>query len=103
MRRFALGVLQLTPERFGAMILGDFLDAVGGYNEAETERMKSTAEIVRTATWFLWNTQVLENDRKMTPEAFWKFPWDKGQEPIEISDEKYEALVEEQKRIISGM
>ncbi len=65
-----------TPERFGEMLIVDFLDAMGGYNEAEFEKFKSNAELVRRSTALLWNIQVLPESR-LSPEELWPFVWDK--------------------------
>jgi hypothetical protein len=58
------------------MLVGDFLDAVGGYNEGESERIKSIAEIVRMSTTILMNIQLRKEDR-VTPHELWPFSWDK--------------------------
>jgi len=58
------------------MLVGDFLDAVGGYNEGESERIKSIAEIVRMSTTILMNIQLSKEDR-ITPHELWPFTWDK--------------------------
>lgn len=79
MKRFALGCLGYTPDRFGLMLVGDFLDAMAGYNEGENERIKSTAELIRTATTILRNTQPMEGG-PVTAQQLWCFPWDKEQE-----------------------
>jgi hypothetical protein len=79
MRRFALGALLYDPQRFGFMMVGDFIDALGGYNEAELERVKAVAEIVRKSTTLLWNIQVTEESR-LEPDKLWRFPWDKEEE-----------------------
>ena len=72
------------------MLVGDFLDAVGGYNEGESERIKSIAEIVRMSTTILMNIQLSKEDR-ITPHELWPFSWDK----ISV-DEKTEILSEEE-------
>jgi hypothetical protein len=71
------------------MLVGDFLDAMGGYNEGEFERMKSLSELVRTSSTLLWNTQV-EVQERLQPYELWPFSWDKFTEvKIEkISDEE---------------
>jgi hypothetical protein len=58
------------------MIVGDFLDAMGGYNEGENERVKSIAELIRRSTTFLVNTQPIKGGPLM-PQELWPFPWDK--------------------------
>jgi hypothetical protein len=58
------------------MIVGDFLDAMGGYNEGESERVKSIAELIRRSTTFLVNTQPIKGGPLM-PQELWPFPWDK--------------------------
>jgi hypothetical protein len=89
MRRLALGCLLYTPERFGSIMVGDFLDAMAGYNEAENERLKGTAELIRTSTTILVNIQLDKKDR-IKPQELWPFTWDKtDRDEIEIiSDEE---------------
>jgi hypothetical protein len=105
MRRFALGGLLYDPERFGKMLTGDFLDAMAGFNEAENERAKSLAPFIRTATWFLWNIQVLPEDKKDSPEGLWKFPWEKIEKAdgIIISDEDRKKVEDFQADTLSRM
>jgi hypothetical protein len=71
------------------MLVGDFMDAFAGYNETENERLKAIAELIRNATVLIWNTQVIEESRKM-PEELWPFSWDKstGREREIISTEE---------------
>ena len=76
MRRFALGCLYYTPGRFGEMLVGDFLDAMAGYNEGESERVKASAELIRMSTAILVNLQ-LERKDKVSAHDLWPFPWDK--------------------------
>jgi hypothetical protein len=83
MYRKALGAMNYTPERFGLMRVGDFFDALAGYNEAEDEKIKSIAEIIRTSTTLLWNTQQTEESAIKKPEQLWHFPWDKEEEEEE--------------------
>ena len=95
MRRFALGCLGYDPDRFSMMLVGDFLDAMGGYNEDVFDRFKEIAELIRTSTVKLWNVQVGEED-KMKAEELWPFPWDKkGKGIIEsISEEEYKKRLQ---------
>jgi hypothetical protein len=63
------------------------LDAMAGYNEADNDRIKVLASIVRTATLKLWNTQIIESDRIIDETEFWRFPWEKQDEvPGEKAD-----------------
>jgi hypothetical protein len=75
MRQFALGRLGYDPGRFAKMIVGDFFDAMAGYNEAETERFKRDAGLIRRATALLWNIQVSKEYRKEENEL-WPFRWE---------------------------
>lgn len=70
------------------MIVGDFMDAMAGYKEGESERIKSIAELIRTSTTLIWNTQVTEESR-MKPGELWKFGWDVAAEASseEVPDE----------------
>lgn len=79
MRRFALGVLRLKPDEFGRMMVGDFLDAVRGFNEEKTSHYKLQADLTRTAVTLLVHVQQKLEDR-ISAEEMWKFPWDKDSE-----------------------
>ena len=83
----------MLPDAFGKMMVGDFLDAMGGYNEAENERFRNYAELIRTQTAFLWNIQV-DKDSKMKPSELWPFPWDNNCiiQTTPISDEKRKEI-----------
>jgi hypothetical protein len=86
------------------MRVGDFMDAMIGYNEAELERVKAVAEIVRKSTALLWNIQVLEESR-LKPEELWFFPWDKAEvikeEPV--PDEVKKEIDNKHENILSNM
>jgi len=90
MRRFALGCLGYDPDRFGKMLVGDFLDAMGGYNEDAFDRFKEMAELIRLSTAKLWNIQVGLED-KLEVEELWPFPWDKKEKGVSetISEDEY--------------
>jgi uncharacterized protein (UPF0276 family) len=90
MRRFALGCLKYTPERFGLMLVGDFLDAVTGYREGENEKLKDTAELIRSSTTILLNIHLAKED-KVTAHELWPFPWDKE------ADIKIEVISQQEK------
>jgi hypothetical protein len=95
MRRFALGCLGYTPDRFGLMLVGDFLDAMAGFNEGENDRIKSTAELIRTATTILRNTQPMEGGA-LSAHQLWPFSWDKeAEEPVELAMSEEERLKRE--------
>ena len=103
MRRFALGALSYSPERFGEMLVGDFLDALGGYNEAENDRRKMMAELIRTSTWYLWNLQVDQAHKVNSPEELWPFKWDHendNDEGEEVSDENMREFQERQMKYL---
>ncbi len=65
------------------MRIGDMLDAYSGYTEAENERIKSLAYLIRTATLKLWNTQIIEKERIIDEAEFWPFPWEKRRQVSE--------------------
>jgi len=90
MRCFALGCLNYTPVRFGHSRIGDILDAMTGFIDAENDRIKALASIVRTATTKLWNTQIIESDR-LTEIKLWRFPWEK-QEDVPNNEANKEEL-----------
>lgn len=105
MRRYALGRLGIDAERFGKMMTGDFLDAMAGHSEGESERMKSLAELVRTSTMILWNTQIVEEKRITDPSELWKFSWEKEDEKTAEAPENSEerdAFIERQKKYLEG-
>jgi hypothetical protein len=91
MRRFAMGALLYTAERFGKVRVGDFLDAMTGFGEVENERIKRIAEIIRTSTALLWNVQQTNEKDLKKPEELWRFSWDKEEE------EQEDAISEEEK------
>ncbi|NLH53560.1 MAG: hypothetical protein GX459_12040 [Bacteroidales bacterium] len=103
MRRFALGCLGYTPDRFGRMLVGDFIDAMIGYNDAEYERVKALASIVRTATCKLWNIQVGRED-KLKENELWPLPWDKEEKGmrITIDEEELRKIEEIHESILNG-
>jgi hypothetical protein len=80
------------------MLVGDFLEAMAGYNEAESERVKSIAELVRTSTTLLLNIQLAKEDR-LTPRELWPFSWDKQIPP----NEETAVDIEEKKRMQQRM
>jgi hypothetical protein len=84
------------------MRVGDFLQAMEGYREAELERMKSTAELIRISTALLWNTQVKEEDR-LTASRLWPFPWERktSEEPESISEEERKKIDDAQAEILN--
>lgn len=94
MRRFALGVLRLRPADFGAMLLGEMLDAISGYNEQVYEEYRLRANLIRRATTYLVNIQLKEGDR-LTPAELWKMPWDiEEREPATVvSKEEYDDRI----------
>jgi hypothetical protein len=100
-------VLVYTPERFGLMRVGDFLDAMTGYNEAEIERVKSLAELMRIQTGLLWNVQVGVDD-KMDANKLWPLPWDKDgtghrAQGTEQEQEEVKKFEERQSGILNKM
>ncbi|MCX6303289.1 MAG: hypothetical protein NTW82_14020 [Bacteroidia bacterium] len=94
MREIALGRLLYTPARFGSMLVGDFLDALSGYIEGENNRMRSIAELIRTATTILWNKQI-GKENVLPAEQLWRFPWDSAN--IETEELGEESLKEREK------
>ena len=92
MRRFALGVLRLKPKEFGTMMVGDFLDAVRGYNAEKYDEYKVQAALTRTAVTLLVNIQLRREDR-VRAEDMWRFPWENEEgndKPAEITPEEIE-------------
>jgi hypothetical protein len=88
MKRFALGCLGYDMERFGIMRVGDFLDAMAGFNERENERIKTFAELLRVSTSILWNVQVGRKD-KLKAKDLMPLPWDKKDiQPVVFSEEE---------------
>lgn len=91
----------MSPSVFSKTIVGDFLDAMAGYNEGEMDRVKAIGNIVRSATLALWNVQVIEEDRLSNPEDLWKYPWEVERviSPAEKSKEETE-FEERQKKYL---
>lgn len=87
-------------EKLGRMRVGDLLDAIIGYNEGESERVKAVAELVRTSTWLLWNTQVKTEDKAMAPENLWRFGWDKKEASLKIPEEEKKRVNDEQEKFL---
>ncbi len=79
--------------------MGDFLDAMAGHNEAENERFKSLAELVRTSTAKLWNIQVACGE-KLTEEELWPFPWDEKVPVVKISNEQRKEVEDLHEKIL---
>jgi hypothetical protein len=87
------------------MRVGDFFDAMGGYNEGEGDRIRVFVEIIRKATVAMWNTQVAEESRLMA-EEFWPLPWDKKKKENvmeEIDDKEYERRKEASVNVITKL
>jgi len=83
------------------MRVGDFFDAMGGYNEAQGERIKILAELMRIATSLLWNIQVSKEDKRK-PIDLWPMPWDKNTEKYErISEEEYKKRMDKSIEILN--
>jgi len=101
MRRFALGVLSYDADRFGRMRVCDMLDAIVGYKNAEFEKIKNQAHIIRTATALLWNIQVDKGSR-LKEDELWPLPWDKKVEPIPMSEEERQKIIEFQTKLLNG-
>lgn len=91
MRRFAFGVLRMTPEGFGKMMLRDFLDAMGGYNEHRDESVKLFYNGIRAATYLA----VVKKEDNLTPQEFWKLPWDEQPKPRVVSREEIDKQIEQ--------
>lgn len=103
-----MGRLLYDAERLGRMRIGLMLDAMTGYNEGESERVKCVAELIRRSTWLLWNIQVGEDQKIMDPADMWRFPWEMKEngEKKELSDEEKQRakeFEERQKKILEGM
>jgi hypothetical protein len=105
MRRFALGCLNYTAERFGLTLVGDMLDAMAGFNEAETNRIKKLAVVVRDSTTILWNIQV-DKEHRLEPSQLWRFPWeiedeeDSGIDVQPLSEEQVKQMEDEFDRVL---
>lgn len=78
------------------------LDAMAGYSEAESDRIKALASVMRTATTKLWNIQVALED-KMTEEDLWPFPWEKAAviEKDSLTDEQSKEFQERQNKFLN--
>jgi hypothetical protein len=74
------------------MMVCDFIDAMVGYSEGEFEKIKNQAELIRTSTAILRNTQFEQKDR-LLPNELWPFTWDKN------GSVKVERISEEERKI----
>lgn len=104
MRRFMLGRLRFTPDELGRMKLRDIFDAVNGYNEEDDAKFRRLANLVRTATSVLWNTQVKEEAR-VDADELWRFAWEVEKCTEEEKDEYAEEkarLIERHKELLAG-
>lgn len=106
LRRFGLGVLRMSPADFGKMVVGDFLDTMGGYYEQKYEDHKFIANLVRTATTFLVNNPRKESEQYL-PKELWKMPWDEEEsKPVVVTKEEYEKRIKQAeeffKRTVNG-
>lgn len=63
------------------MRIGDFFDAVEGFFELETDRYRREAELIRTSTTYIVNTQPIEGGAR-TQKQLWPFAWDKEEEGV---------------------
>jgi hypothetical protein len=103
MRRFALGCLKYTPQQFENTMVADFFDALTGYNEAENERIKSIAELIRISTTIL---RPMEGGT-LKPHDLWPFRWDKEEEPEdqlnELSDEERKLQQNELEKVLDNI
>lgn len=104
MRRFALGCLHYSPDRFGETIVGDFLDAMAGYREGENDRSKDISELIRASTTILLNIHLAKED-KVTAHELWPFSWDKEENiTVEIvSQEEKERQEVKMKEILNNI
>ena len=71
------------------MMVGDFLDAVRGFNEERTGQFKLHADLTRTAVTLLVHVQQKKEDR-ISAEEMWRFPWEE-----ESNDEMEEITPQE--------
>lgn len=64
--------LQITPKEFYLA-----LKSKGKYDGGLVEdSIKWICESIRTSTWYSFNLQVVEKDRKSSPKKLMSFPWD---------------------------
>lgn len=73
-------------------MVGDFLDAVRGFNEEKIGQYKLQAELTRTAVTLLVHVQQKVDDR-ISAEEMWGFPWEEERDngkPAEITPEEIE-------------
>lgn len=102
MRRFALGCLGYDPLRFGLTRVGDLIDAMNGYNEAESERIRAMTELLRTSTSILVNIQLAKEDR-IRAQELWPLPWDKKEEILleEITEEERQERLDKMRDFLN--
>jgi hypothetical protein len=75
------------------------LDALTGWNEAETDRVKMLASLIRSATARLWNIQVAAGDR-LTETELWPLPWDKRLPAVKIDDKQRKDIEDLHEKIL---
>lgn len=80
------------------------MDALGGWNEAEAERVKILANLIRLSTTHLVNIQLSKED-KISARDLWPLPWDESDDLSgkEVTEEHRKQLEERQKAILSKM
>lgn len=84
-------------------MVGDFIDAIGGYNEAELERVKVLTELVRKSCTLLWNTQIIPEER-LEPEKLWPLPWENEEVRSQpVPEDVKEAIDRSHENILNNM
>ena len=90
--------MNLSPDEFGEMRIGDFWDKLHGWGREKEEKFRLQAELTRLQTADLVNVQLKKEDR-IAPRDLWTFPWEN-----EDKDEQDPAeLIEQNKRLIDAL
>lgn len=88
--------MNLSPDEFGEMRIGDFWDKLHGWGREKEERFRLQAELTRLQTADLVNVHLKKEDR-IAPGQLWRFPWEEEEEKEEQDPKK---VIEQNKRLI---
>lgn len=77
--------------------LGELIDIISEYNEAETARTRLQWEALRIQTVILTNIH-LPKHKTATPERLWPLPWDADTKPVKKANQISETTREKWRR-----
>lgn len=93
----------MRKDDFGLLRVGEFYEAVHAFREKENGDRRHIGELVRGATYLLFNLQVKK--RIKDPSALWPMPWDEAPrsaeaEIEELTDEEKQASIDKLKGLM---